>query len=93
MKVMAEVMFLNPLDVRPAIAELNELGFKLEVLENLIDPYGPAVWIETWGESNLSEDQFFDWIMSIVEPLGGDVLEAGLWSPKGTSGRQVGEQL
>jgi hypothetical protein len=86
--MMAEVIFLDPYDVKPAIAELNELGFKAEILEHLIDPYSPAVWIETWGESNLSENQFFHWIIRIVGLLGGDVLEAGTWCPEGTTGRR-----
>jgi hypothetical protein len=92
MKMMAEVIFLDPLDVKPATAELNELGFRVEVLEHLIDPYGPAVWIELAGESKLNQSQFFDWIDRIVTPLGGDVLEAELWSSEGTTGRRVGEE-
>jgi hypothetical protein len=45
----AEIIFLNPADMNPAIAELIELD----------------------------QSAFFDWLKTIVEPLGGDVVEAG----------------
>jgi hypothetical protein len=80
MKMMAEILFLDPCDVKPAIAELSELGFEVEVFDDLIDPYGPTVWIEVTGESGLDEKQFFKWISRFVGPLGGDVVEAGAWS-------------
>jgi hypothetical protein len=85
--MMAEILFSDPLNVKPATAELNALGFKVEVLD-LIDPYGPTVWIEVMQESGLDEDQFFDWVARFMEPLGGDVLEAGLYSAEAATFRR-----
>jgi hypothetical protein len=78
-----DVMFLDPNDVNEGSAALIEHGFDVEVLEgdDWIDPYGPAVWIRARITTDVAEDRFLDWVMSIVGPLNGDVSEAGLSCP------------
>ena len=80
-KMEAEVLFLDPNDVGPGSAALVEHGFNVEVLD-WVDPYGPTVWIKAQVTSELDEHRFFDWVASIVEPLHGDVVEAGLTDPQ-----------
>ena len=77
----AEILFLNPDDVNPGVAELVARDFKVEILD-WVDPYGPTVWIKAQVTSELDEHRFFDWVASIVEPLHGDVVEAGLSDPQ-----------
>ena len=43
-RMVAEIIFLEPDDVHPAIAELTELGFDCEVL-HWIEPDSDAMWI------------------------------------------------
>ena len=74
--MVAETIFSDPADMNPAIAELIELDFDVEVLD-WIDDDGPAVWILATTLSKLGDCAFFDWMNSIVEPLGGFVVEAG----------------
>jgi hypothetical protein len=76
-----EVLFLDPNAVGPSSAVLSEHGFDVEVLD-WTDPHGPTVWLKGRIMSELDEDRFFDWVMSIVEPLHGDVVEAGLSNPQ-----------
>ena len=90
-QMLAEVMFDHPDDVARAIPQLNELGFEAEVLD-LHDPAGcPYVWTEVTGASSLTQSKFFDWIFRIVEPFGGDVLEAGLASNGPCAARRAAE--
>jgi hypothetical protein len=79
-KMVAEIIFLNPNDMNPAIAELTELDFDVEFLVDWIDDESSAVWIKACVLSELDPSGFFHWIMSVVEPLGGDVVEVGLSS-------------
>jgi hypothetical protein len=80
----AEILFLDPDDVGPGSAALVEHGFKVEVLD-YIDDYGPTVWIKAEVTSELGESRFLDWVHGIVEPLHGDVVEAGLSHPQQTA--------
>jgi hypothetical protein len=73
----AEVLFHDPADVNPAIAELIERDFDVQVLEDLIDECGPAVFVLAVVISELDVDAFFDWVKAIVDPLGGEVTQAG----------------
>ena len=73
----AEVLFLDPRDVEPTEARLRELGFDIERLD-WTDPYGPTVWINASTRTELDQSGFLDHVQSIVEPLGGDVVEAGI---------------
>ena len=67
----AEILFLDPHDVNPGIAALTQLD----------DDYGPTVWIMARIASELDPPRFLDWVASIIEPLGGDVVEAGNRAP------------
>ena len=77
-KMVAEVMFLNPDDLNRGSAELIEHDFEVEYLDDSIDDYSPAVWVNAWTLSELDDFSFFDWVESIVAPVGGEVVEAGL---------------
>jgi hypothetical protein len=66
----AEILFLDPNDVNGGVAALAEHGFSVQILD-WVDPHGP-----------LDENQFFDWVASIVAPFGGDVVCAGLADPQ-----------
>ena len=77
-QIMAEIIFRNPGDMNPAIAELIEFDFEVRILDDWIDDDGPAVWIVATTLSGLSQSAFFHSVRAIIEPLGGDVVEAGL---------------
>jgi hypothetical protein len=85
----AEILFLDPNDVSSGSAALIEHGFDVEVLDDRIDDYGPAMWIQARITTDVAEDDFFDWVESVVNPLRGDVLEAGL-SDQPPAGRLPG---
>jgi hypothetical protein len=70
----AEILFLNPDDLVPAIDALQALGFSVEVL-NWYDPCGtPARWAMASISTELDAGAFLTWATSIVEPLGGDAV-------------------
>jgi hypothetical protein len=70
----AEILFLDPADLVPAINELQELGFSVEVL-NWFDPCGTACrWIMAGIPTELGDGEFFHWAQGIAAPLGGDVV-------------------
>jgi len=77
-KMLAQVIFLNPNDVNRGSAELIEHDFEVEYLDDWIDDYGSAVWVNAWTLSELDDYSFFDLVETIVVPVGGEVLEAGL---------------
>ena len=76
---MAEILFLDPDDVNPCIAALEQHGFTVKILD-WIDPYGPTVWIHAFINTN-DDGTLLDWVQDIVRGLGGDVVEAGLADP------------
>jgi hypothetical protein len=76
-KMVAHVMFLDPYDLNRGTAELIEHDFEVEYLDDRIDDYGRAVWVNVWTLSELDDFSFFDWMETIVEPVGGEVCEAG----------------
>ena len=84
-KMVAEVIFLNPNDLNRGTAELIEHDFDVEYLDDYIDDYSPAVWVNARTLSELDDFSFLDWVQTIVEPLGGDVVEAGLAAPTAPS--------
>ena len=43
---------------------------------------GSCVFIMARVASELDEIRFFDWVWSLVEPLHGDVVQAGVCAPK-----------
>ena len=79
-RMQAEILFPDPSDVKPCIAALTELGFEVEVLD-WVDPYGPTVWINAFITTDVAKDRILDWVSSLVEPLHGDCVEAGLADP------------
>lgn len=76
--MMAELIFANPNQMHPARIELVKRGFKVRFLEDWFDQHGPHVWLLATIACELDQSAFYDWMRAIVEPLGGDVLEAGL---------------
>jgi hypothetical protein len=76
----AEILFLDPKDVAEGSAVLIEHGFDVEVLEDRIDDYGPAVFLRVQITTELDELSFFQWVYGLVEDLklSGDLVEAGL---------------
>ena len=84
-KMVAEVIFLNPNDLNRGTAELIEHDFDVEYLDDYIDDYSPAVWVNARTLSELDDFGFLDWVQTIVEPVGGEVLEAGLATQTGPS--------
>ena len=73
----AEILFLDPNDVGPGTAALIEHGFEVEPLD-WIDDFAPTSWIIAMNDTELDQNDFFDWVRTIVGPHGGDVMEAGL---------------
>ena len=72
----AEILFTNPADVNPAIAELIERDFSVKICEDMIDECGPTVFILAIVITEHDASTFFGWVQAIVEPLGGDVTQA-----------------
>jgi hypothetical protein len=78
----ADVLFLDPNDLNPGTAALLEAGF--DVVENLvdwIDEAGPTVFVRVGITSAIGEDDLLHWLQEVVEPFGGDVIEAGVADP------------
>ena len=89
-KMDAEIMFANPAHVNPAIAELIKRDFSVEIHGDMIDECGPTVFIRTVVITEHDDSTFFEWVQATVEPLGGDVTEAGHALPvKSLSADQV----
>jgi hypothetical protein len=87
--------YCHPSEPNPGIAVLIEHGFDVEVLDDSTEYWGDE-WIDEWTRKvligariNLEIDEaapdpqgeFLDWVLSIVEPFGGDPLEAGFADP------------
>ena len=77
----AEIMFLDADDVGAGITALRDRGCHVELLLTRDpcrhDPCGTsAIWLRVTVAH--CDEELFDWIQGIVEPLGGDVLEADL---------------
>jgi hypothetical protein len=81
-----EIMFLRPGDVNNALAVLIENDLEGTISDGF-DPCGPAVFVTVSGRTRLDADQFFDWLESLMEPVGGELLEAG--EDDGTSVRSA----
>jgi hypothetical protein len=77
----ALIMFLDPNDVGEGSAVLIEHGFDVEVAEDWMDDYGPAMWVRGRIITDLAEDRFFGWVENIVEPPRGQIDGAGLSGP------------
>jgi hypothetical protein len=73
----AEVLFLDPNDVPDAIAALAAVGCAFKGDYDAIDDYGPTVFGMVTGTTKLHEHDIGGWLLRIVDPFGGDVVE---WS-------------
>ena len=73
----AEILFLNPNDVPPAVEALAAVGCEFEIDHDAIDPCGPTVFGMVTGTTELGENDIGDWLLAIVDPLGGDVVQWG----------------
>ena len=92
-RLVAEIIFLDPAGLNPAIAELAEFDFDIEVLDDWIDDEGPAMWILATVFSELDASAFLDWVKTIINPLGGDVIEAGSVRLRAQARGQPGKTL
>jgi hypothetical protein len=71
-----EVLFLSPNDVARATEALAAVGCKYEIDPDANgDP--PTVFGMVTGTTELAENAIGDWLLDILWPLGGDVVE---WS-------------
>jgi hypothetical protein len=50
----AEILFLDPADVNPAIAELIKRDFRVEIHEDMIDEAGPTVFIRVPASASMT---------------------------------------
>jgi len=83
-RMIAEILFLDPANRDPCIAVLIAHGFEIETLDR-VDPYGPTAWINARITTDVTKDRILGWVSDIVEPLGGDAVEAGLDDPQQAS--------
>jgi hypothetical protein len=84
-RMSAEILFLDPAEVKPGVAELVARGFDVEVLP-WKDPYGPTVWIMARLMTELDQDAFHDLVHPIVEAFNSaDLVEWGLDDPQQVS--------
>ena len=74
-----EVIFLRPADLSSAIPELETLDFDVEILDDWVDDHGPAQWALVSARTELDLLAFFDLMKTVVEPLGGDAIEVGIY--------------
>ena len=56
---------------------LVERGFSVKICEDMIDEGGPTVFILATVFTEHDGSTIHGWVQKIVEPLGGDVWEAG----------------
>jgi len=73
----AELCFLDPNTVPRAVEALAAVGCEFEIDHDAIDDCGPTVFGTVVGVTELSEDDIADWLLAIVDPLGGDVMQWG----------------
>jgi hypothetical protein len=79
----AELLFPTPAYMERALPTLRELGFEIEVLNERIDEFGPTICCRARITSELNQEEFLHWVFSLVDPLRGDVYEAGYAHPPG----------
>jgi hypothetical protein len=73
-----EICFCCPEDMKPAKAMLIEFGFEIKELDWVgPDPDDRHVWILATTRYESDQSKFLDWVVRIVEPFHGNVVEAG----------------
>jgi hypothetical protein len=80
-RMSAEILFPDPNGINDFVAELIEHDFEVELLD-FIDECGPTIWLHASIITDIEEDDFLDWVQRLVDPLGGDVYEAGPDTPE-----------
>ena len=70
----AEILFLYPDDVAPAVAAIVAADVEFKVDPTAIDEHGPTVFGWATGTTELDENALGDWLSALVDPLGGDVV-------------------
>jgi hypothetical protein len=80
-RMQGDILFLDPDDLNSGIEVLVEHGFDIEYLDDWIDECGPTVFVRVRITTEVDEGHFLGWLQSIVEPLGGATIEAGLADP------------
>jgi hypothetical protein len=73
----AEILFLDPNNVPRAVEALAAADCEFEIDHDAIDPCGPTVFGMVTGTTELGENDIGDWLLAIVDPLGGDVVQWG----------------
>jgi len=73
----AETLILHPRDVPQVIATLAAAEVKFEADPTAIDPCGPTVFGTITGMTELNADELDTWLLNILDPLGGDLIECG----------------
>jgi hypothetical protein len=82
-KLEAEIILVDPNDIIPATRKLALLGFEVYIRDDdEPDEDSNATWIKVVADSELDDEAFFHWIVSIVEPLGGNVVKAAGYQPR-----------
>jgi hypothetical protein len=76
----AEIIFIETDDINPVVEKLLELDYDLEILNWDFGDGDATSTITATAITELGEFAFFDHVQTIVGPLGGDVIEAGLMS-------------
>jgi len=71
----AEILFLNPNDVPRAVEALAAVDCEFEIDHGAIE--GPTVFGWATGTTELDEDDIGAWLLAIIDPFGGDVVQ---WS-------------
>jgi hypothetical protein len=61
-----------------AVEALAAVGCEFEIDHDAVDPCGPTVFGRATGTTELDEGDIGDWLLAIVDPLGGDVVQWGL---------------
>jgi hypothetical protein len=74
----ADVCFLNPSDVPPAVEALAAVDCEFEYNPDAFDGCGPAVFGMVTGTTELDSSGLHDWLKSILDPFNGDISEWGI---------------
>jgi hypothetical protein len=77
----AEVLFLDPADVPCATEALAAANCEFAIDHDAIDEYGPTVFGMLTGTTELDLHPLGDWLLDLVRPLGGDVVEWAYGQP------------
>jgi len=57
------------------VEALAAAGCEFEIDHDAVDECGPTVFGWVTGTTELGEDDIGDWLLALVDPLGGDVVQ------------------